>query len=63
MYLFKRVADYMNGLPISKKVARMLQQLTPMIALITVSWMLKAMYVTLFPYLELKAHFTITISM
>ena len=41
LYLFKRVADNMSGLPLSKQVVRMIQALTSMIALITVSWMLK----------------------
>ena len=47
----------------SKQVARMLQSLNSMIALIAVSWILKEMHVALLPYLELKASLTMTISM
>ena len=45
------------------KVARRLQSLTSMIVVITVSWMPKATHVSLFRYLELKAHLTTIISM
>ena len=55
-------ADNMNGKPLGKQVGRMLQSLTSMIALITVSWMLKAMHVELLPYLALKAPPKMTIA-
>ena len=61
--LFKIVEDNVSALPLSKKVAIMLQSLTSMIALITVSWRLKSMHVELLPYLAFKAHFIITIYM
>ena len=63
MYLFKRVADDTSGFPLRKQVSRMIQSITLMIALITVSWMLKARHVVLFPYLAFKENFTVTISM
>ena len=63
MYPFKRAADDMSGLRLSKQVAIMLQQLTSMIELIIVSWLMKSMHVELFPYLALKSPLTITISM
>ena len=63
MYLFKRVADYMIGLLLGKQVARMLQSLTSMIALITVSFIMKAMNVALLPYLSFKSPLTMTIYM
>ena len=58
IYLFKREADGM-----SKQFSGMIQSLTSIIALITLSWIMKAMHVALLPYLALKAPFTITISM
>ena len=63
MYLSKRVADDMSSFPQRKQVARMLQSLTSMIALITLSWILKEIYVALLLYLALKPPFTMTISM
>ena len=63
MYLFKRAEDDMSGLRLSKQVAIMLQQLTSMIELIIVSWLLKSMHVELFTYLALKSPLTMTISM
>ena len=63
LYLFKRVAENMIGLLLSKQVARIIKSLSLMIPLITVSCILKEMYVELFPYLELKAPLTMTISM
>ena len=53
----------MSGLPLRKECTIMIKLITPMIALITVSWMTKARHVALFPYLALKAPFAITISM
>ena len=53
MYLFKRVENDMSGFLLRKQVTIMLQYLTSMIVLITVSWMLKARYVALFRYLAL----------
>ena len=61
MYLFKRVSDDMSGLSLGKKVPRMLQSLTSMIELITVSCMLKAMHVAFLTYLALKAPLKMTI--
>ena len=43
--------------------SRMIQSLTLMIEFITVSWMLKAMHMELFPYLALKVPLKTTISM
>ena len=63
MYLSKRVADKMSGFPLSKQVARIIQPLTSMIALITLSWIMKAVPVALFPYLAFKTLLTMTISM
>ena len=51
MYLFKRVADDVSGLTLRKKVSRMLQSITSMIAVIPVYWMLKESHVELLPYL------------
>ena len=45
------------------KIARMLKSLASMIALKTVSWMLKSTHVELLPYPSLKAALTMTISM
>ena len=53
----------MNGLPLSKQVAIMLQSLTSMIELITVPCILKEMNVALLPYLALIKTLTMTISM
>ena len=53
----------MGGLPLSKQVAIMLQPLTSMIALITVSYMLKTICVELFPCLSLNSPLAMTISM
>ena len=63
MYLFKRVTDDMSGLRLSKQVARMIQKLSSMIALLIVSWILKETRVELLPHLALKAPLTMTISM
>ena len=53
----------MSGFLRRKQVAIMLQKITSMLALITVSWMMKAMHVELLTYLELKSPLTMTISM
>ena len=53
----------MIGFPLSKKVSQMIRSLTSMLAVITVSWMLKATHMELLTYIALKAPLKMTISM
>ena len=63
LYLFKRLADNMSGFPLSKQGSIMIQELTSVIELITVSWMLKAVHVAVLLYLALKSPLKMAISM
>ena len=63
MYLFKMVTDDMSDFLLRKQVSIMLESLTAIIALITVSWMLKESHVALLPCLSLKEPLKMTISM
>ena len=47
----------------NRQFSRMIQAINSMLALITVSWVLKEMHVASFPYLALEAPLTMTISM
>ena len=60
MYLFKRVADDMIVLLLIKQVAQLIQSISPMILLVSLSLILKSMHLTLLQYLSLKALLIIT---